>query len=107
MLVAIPHIRQGNTYGFRAGLLVNKRKLIVFDHQMIDPRKDKRIVNLFTRGYHHGNLNVIYLYRAESISSGERQSQHKPKQSLFGAIQESWIQIANLDSGQANVFRAS
>ena len=31
---------------------VNKRNLIVFDDQMIDASKDKRIVNLFTRGSH-------------------------------------------------------
>ena len=32
---------------------VNKRNLIVFDDQMINASKDKRIVNLFTRGSHH------------------------------------------------------
>ena len=51
MLVAVPHIE------FVKGILtalepedfyfdVNKRNLIVFDDQMIDPNKDKRIVNL-------------------------------------------------------------
>ena len=40
---------------------VNKRNLIVFDDQMIDASKDKRIVNLFTRGSHHRNLSVIYI----------------------------------------------
>ena len=40
---------------------VNKRNLIVFDDQIIDASKDKRIVNLFTRGYHHCNLSVIYI----------------------------------------------
>ena len=40
---------------------VNKRNLIVFDDQMIDVSKDKRIVNLFTRGSHHRNLSVIYI----------------------------------------------
>ena len=40
---------------------VNKRNLIVFDDQMIDASKDKRIVNLFTLGFHHGNLSVIYI----------------------------------------------
>ena len=39
---------------------VNKRNLIVFHNQMIDAGKDKRIVNLFTRGPHHQNLSVIY-----------------------------------------------
>ena len=38
---------------------VNKGNLIVFDDQMIDAGKDKRIVNLFTRGSHHRNLSVI------------------------------------------------
>ena len=45
------------------------------------------------------------LYRAESISSGEGKSHHKPKRSLFAAIHESTRQIAKLDSGQANVSR--
>ena len=40
---------------------VNKRNLFVFDDQMIDAGKDKRIVNLFTRGSHHRNLSVIYI----------------------------------------------
>ena len=40
---------------------VNKRNLIVFDDQMIDASKDKRIVNLFTRDSHHRNLSVIYI----------------------------------------------
>ena len=40
---------------------VNKRNLIVFDDQMIDASKDKRIVNLFTRGSHHRNLSEIYI----------------------------------------------
>ena len=40
---------------------VNKRNLIVFDDQIIDASKDKRIVNLFTRGSHHRNLSVIYI----------------------------------------------
>ena len=39
----------------------NKRNLIVFDDQMIDASKDKRIVNLFTRGSHNRNLSVIYI----------------------------------------------
>ena len=51
---------------------VNKWNLIVFDDQMIDASKDKRIVNLFTCGSHHRKLGVIYIVRAESIPSGER-----------------------------------
>ena len=33
----------------------------MFDDQMIDPSKDKRIVNLFTRSSHNRNLSVIYI----------------------------------------------
>ena len=33
----------------------------MFDDQMIDASKDKRIVNFFTRGSHHRNLSVIYI----------------------------------------------
>ena len=40
---------------------VNKRNLIVFDDQMIDASKDKRIVNHFTRSSHNRNLSVIYI----------------------------------------------
>ena len=54
---------------------VNKRNLIVFDDQMIDASKDKRIVNLFTRGSHNRNLSVIYIVQ-NLLRSGERQSQH-------------------------------
>ena len=39
---------------------VNKLNLIVFDNQMVDASKDKRIVNLFTRGFHHCNVSGIY-----------------------------------------------
>ena len=81
---------------------VNKRNLIVFDEQMIDASKDKRIVNLFTRGSHHRNLSVIYIVQ-NLFHQGIREPQHKPKQPLSGVIQESTRQIANLDSGEANV----
>ena len=40
---------------------VNRRNLIVFDDQMINASKDKRIVNLFTRGSHQWNLSVTYI----------------------------------------------
>ena len=40
---------------------VNKRNLIMYDDQVIDAGKDKRIVSLFTRGCHHRNLSVIYI----------------------------------------------
>ena len=65
MLVAMPHIEfvkviptalEQDSY-FDA----NKRNLIVFDDQMIDAGKDKRIVTLFTRGSHHRNQSVIYI----------------------------------------------
>ena len=65
MLVAMPHIEfvkgipkalEQDSY-----FTVNTRNLIVFDDQMIDASKDKRIVNLFTRGSHHRNLSVIYI----------------------------------------------
>ena len=61
MLVAMPHIEFAK--GIPTALEqdsyfdVNKRSLIVFDDQMIDTSKDKRIVNLFTRGCHHRNLS--------------------------------------------------
>ena len=61
---AIHWIRQRNSYSFGPGFLFwceLKRNLIVFDDQMIDVSKDKRIVNLFTRGSHHRNLSVIYI----------------------------------------------
>ena len=110
MLVAMPHIEfvKGIPTALEQDSYfdVNKRNLIVFDDQMIDASKDKRIVNLFTRGSHHRNLSEI-LYRAEPISSGEGKSQHKPKRSLIAAIRESTRQIAKLDSGQGNVSRAN
>ena len=41
---------------------------------MIDARKNKRIVNLYTRGSHHRNLTVIYIeqnlfYQGKDIQS--------------------------------------
>ena len=91
MLVAMPHIEfiKGIPTALEQDSYfdVNKQNLIVFDDQMIDASKDKRIVNLFARGCHHRNLSEIYIVQ-NSISSGEGKSQHKPKQSLFGAIQE-------------------
>ena len=57
MLVAMPHIEfvKGIPTALEQDSYfdVNKRNLIVFDDQMIDASKDKRIVNLFTRGSHH------------------------------------------------------
>ena len=65
MLVTIPNIEfvKGIPTALEqdAYFNVNKRNLIVFDDQMIDAGKEKRIVNLFTRGSHHRNLSVIYI----------------------------------------------
>ena len=65
MLVAMPHIEfvKGIPTALEQDSYfdVNKRNLIVFDDQMIDASKDKRTVNLFTRGSHHRNLSVIYI----------------------------------------------
>ena len=75
MTVAMPHIEfKGIPTALEQDSYfdVNKWNLIVFDDQMIDASKDKRIVNLFTRGSHHRKLGVIYIVRAESIPSGER-----------------------------------
>ena len=94
MLVAIPRI------GFFKGIPAALEQ--VNDH-MIDTSNDRRITSLFTGGSHHHNLSAFY--RAGSISFGERYPQHEPKRSFFGAIQKPSRQIANLDSGQANVSR--
>ena len=48
MLVSVPNIEFFK--GIPPALDVNKRNLMVFDDQMMDGSKDKRIVNLFTRG---------------------------------------------------------
>ena len=65
MLVAMSHIElvkgiptalEQDSYFYE-----KKRNLIAFDDQMIDASKDKRIVNLFTRGSHHCYLSVIYI----------------------------------------------
>ena len=65
MLVTIPNIEfvKGIPTALEqdAYFSVNKRKLIVFDDQMIDAGKDQRIINFFTRGSHHRNLSVIYI----------------------------------------------
>ena len=65
MLVAMPHIEfvKGIPTALEQDSYfdVNKRNLIVFDDQMIDASKDKRTLNLITRGSHHCNLSVIYI----------------------------------------------
>ncbi len=40
---------------------VNKRNIIVLDDLMVQSGKDRRIVDLFTKGSHHKNLSVIYI----------------------------------------------
>ena len=57
---------------------VNKRNLIVFDDQMIDASKDKRIVNLFTRGSHHRNLSVIYIVQNQGPIAWSLHLSYKP-----------------------------
>jgi len=65
MLITIPNIEfvKGIPTALEqdAHFNVNKRNLIVFDDQIIDAGKDQRTVNLFTRGFHHRNLSVIYI----------------------------------------------
>ena len=65
MLVAMPHVEfvKGIPTALEqdSNFEVNKRNLIVFDNQMIDASKGKRVVNLFTRGSHHRNLSVSYI----------------------------------------------
>ena len=65
MLGAMPHIefvkRIPTVLELDHYFDVNNGNMIVFDDQMIDGSKDKRIVNLFTRGWHHRNLSVIYV----------------------------------------------
>ena len=65
MLVAMPHfefIKGIPTALEQASYFdVNKRNLIVFEDQIIDATKDKRIMNLFTRGSRHRNTIVIYM----------------------------------------------
>ena len=40
---------------------VSKQNVIVLHDPMIDASKDKRILNIFTRGSHHRNLSIIYI----------------------------------------------
>ena len=64
-----------NKYGIPAALEqdcyfdVNKRNLIVFGDQMIDARKEKRIVNFFSRGSHHRNLSMIYRVFSHDVTA--------------------------------------
>ena len=54
---------------------------------------------------HYNKLQKPFTF--PHFSSRERQPQHKFKQWLFEAVQESSRQIANFDSRQANVSRAN
>ena len=102
MLVAIPHIE------FVKGILaaleqnsyfdVNKRNLILFDGQNTDASKDKRIVNLFTRGSHHRNLSVIYIVQNLFYQGKGSRSISLNSQYLVLYIQEPSSQISNFDS---------
>ena len=83
MLITIPNIVvvRGipTTFEKDSYFDVNKRNLIVFDEQMIDASKDKRIVNLFTRGSHHRNLSVIYIVQNlfhQGKASGSKSLNH-------------------------------
>ena len=78
---------------------VSKRNLIVFDDQMIDAGKDKRIVNLSTRGSHHRNLSIIYI--VQNLFHQGKGSRRISLNSYY------LVQIANLDSYRANVSRAN
>ena len=57
MLVTMPHIEfvKGIPKSLEQDSYfnVNKRNLVVFDDEMIDASKGKRIVNVFTRVSHH------------------------------------------------------
>ena len=76
MLVAMPHIEfvKGIPTALEQDSYfdVNKRNLIVFDDQTTDASKDKRIVNLDLYSWFSSSQSQRDLYRAESISSGER-----------------------------------
>ena len=60
----IPESLENDSY-----LDVNKHNLIVIDDQMIEPGKDDRIVNLFTKGSHHRNLSAIFIVQNCSIQA--------------------------------------
>ena len=110
MLVAIPHIEfvKGIPTALEQDSYfdVNKRNLIVFDDQMIDASKDKRIVNLFTRGSHHRNLSVIYIVQ-NLFHQGKGSRSISLNSHYLVLIQESTRQIANFDSCQADVSRTN
>ena len=55
---------------------VSQRNLIVLDDLMAQFGKDKRTADLFTKGSHHRNLSVTYIYCAKCIPSRERDEKH-------------------------------
>ena len=85
---------------------VNKRNLIVFDDQMIDASKDKRIVNLFTRGSHHRNLSETYIVR-NLIHHGKGSRSISLNNHYLVLYRNPRFRFSNLDSGKANVSRAN
>ena len=109
MLVAMPNIEfvKGTPTALEQDSYfdVNKRNLIVFDDQMIDASKDKRIVNLFTRGSHHRNLSVIYIVQ-NLFHQGKGSRSISLNSHYLVLFQESTRQIAHLDSGETNAPRA-
>ena len=85
---------------------VKKRNLIVLDDQMTDAGKDKRVVNLFTRGSHHRILSVIYI--VQNLCHQEKGSRSISLNSHYLVLfQKSQRQTANSDPSQANVSWAN
>ena len=110
LLVAMPQIEfvKGIPTAFEqdSHFDVNKRNLIGFDDQTIDASKDKRILNLFTRGSHHRNLSVIYIVQ-NLFHQGTGSCSISLNSHYLVLFKNLRVQIANLDSGQANVSRAN
>ena len=75
----------------------------MFDDQMIYASKDKRIVNLFTRGSHHRNLSVSYI--VQNLFHQWKGSGSISLNSHYLVLFKNPRQIANFDSRQANVSR--
>ena len=105
---AIHWICERNSYGFGVGVLFwceRKEFDRVWWSDDLRQQRQSNCEPLYS--WFPSSQSKRDLYRAESISSGERKLQHKLKQSLLGAIQEFTRQIANFDSRQANVSRAN
>ena len=67
---------------------------------MTDASKDKRIVNLFTRGSHYRNLSVIYIVQ-NIFHLGKGSLSISLNSHYLVLLRESTKQIADLDSGEA------